>query len=71
MFYLHILDLCVLDAQCSWPGALDRIHDGQEHVRGGALASQVSSVQLENKGENTRRERRIILHCLCNMSSIR
>lgn len=51
MFYLHILDLCVLDAQCSWPGALDRIHDGQEHVRGGALASQVSSVQLENKGE--------------------
>lgn len=44
--------LCVfvLDAQGPGPGALNRIHDGLDHFRGGALASQVSSVQLENKG---------------------
>lgn len=50
---LHIY-VFVLDAQGPRPGALNRIHDGLDHFRGGALASQVSSVQLEK--EMKRRE---------------
>lgn len=63
----------VLDAQCAGPGALNSIHDGLDHFRGGALASQVSSVQLENKGGDARREKtrceQNILYSLCNTTN--
>lgn len=42
--------LFVLEAQCPRPGALNGVHDGLDHFRGGAPASQVGSVQLGNEG---------------------
>ena len=42
----------VLDAQCQGPGALNGVHDGADHFRGGALAPQVHRVQLEDKGHD-------------------
>lgn len=41
-----------LDAQGLGPSALNSIHDGLNHLRCGALASQVSGVQLENNGDD-------------------
>lgn len=36
-------------AHCQRPRALDGIHDGLDHFRGGALTPQVCGVQLEDK----------------------
>lgn len=47
----HLCRVFVLHAQSPRPRALDGVHDGLDHFRGGAFAPQVSGVQLETDRE--------------------
>lgn len=61
--------MLVLGAQRPGPGALNSIHDGLHYFRRGALASEVSGVQLENKDDDAQTENQCEPSLLCTLSN--